>query len=152
MNFLIELSKSNPFLSCFICGLLTPAIFAPYFFTPSLVFIAWFAFILSKAPSIKEGFWIGYYYGFGYFLTGLYWISVGVSVYREEFWWAIPIAFIGLPLFFAQFFGLVGIISYIFSKRILYPNSFAAAWVFAEWLRTWVYTGFPWNSAGDSLS
>ncbi len=152
MNYFTNLLKNAPLKSCLICGILTSLSFAPVFFIPSLVCVGCFAYIISIQTCYKDAFWSGYIYGFGYFLSGLYWVAIGVSVYWEQFWWAVPIALFGLPIFFGQFFGLIGIISYYFSKRVLYTNSFTSIWLLSELLRGVLYTGFPWNLIGYSFA
>ncbi|MDX1924679.1 MAG: apolipoprotein N-acyltransferase [Rickettsiaceae bacterium] len=152
MNKLVNFSKSYPLFSSFLMGMLTNLALAPLFFFPALVFIGLFALVIHSQGSYKQSTLCGYCYGFGYFLAGLYWISIGVSVYSEKFWWVVPIALILLPAFFAQFFALLGFAAHFYSKRIFFLNSFTALWIGAELLRTYLYTGFPWNLIGYSLA
>ncbi len=46
---------------------------------------------------------IGWWFGFGYFVFGLWWIGNALLVDAENFAWAIPFAILGLPAFLRIF-------------------------------------------------
>jgi apolipoprotein N-acyltransferase len=46
---------------------------------------------------------IGWWFGFGYFVSGLWWIGSALLVDARQFAWAIPLAVLGLPAFLAIF-------------------------------------------------
>jgi apolipoprotein N-acyltransferase len=60
---------------------------------------------LGGAPSAAIA---GWWFGFGYFLAGLYWIGHAFLVDAKTFGWLLPIAVVGLPAILACFtaFGL----------------------------------------------
>ncbi|WP_414525044.1 apolipoprotein N-acyltransferase [Pseudochelatococcus sp. G4_1912] len=91
----------------------------------------------------------GWWFGFGYFVAGLWWLGSAFLVDADEFLWALPLGVVGLPmvlgLFTALGFGLSGLIWRNDCWRILL---FAAALSVTEWLRATVLTGFPWNAWG----
>jgi apolipoprotein N-acyltransferase len=95
----------------------------------------------------------GWWFGFGYFLAGLYWIGYAFLVDAPTFGWLLPLAVAGLPaalaLFFAAGFALARAMWRADSRRIL---SLAAALTIAEWLRGHILTGFPWNAIGYALT
>jgi apolipoprotein N-acyltransferase len=95
----------------------------------------------------------GWFFGFGYFLAGLYWVGYAFLVDAKTFGWLLPIAVTALPaglaLFFALGFGLARLIWLRGPLRIL---SLAVALTATEWLRGHVLTGFPWNSIGYALT
>lgn len=92
---------------------------------------------------------IGWWFGFGYFVSGLWWIGTALLVDAEQFAWAIPLAVLGLPAFLAIFYGLATMVARLFwSDGIGRIFAIALGFGFAEWLRTFAFTGFPWNALG----
>ncbi len=95
----------------------------------------------------------GWWFGFGYFVAGLYWVGYAFLVDADTFAWLLPFAVMGLPaglaLFMALGFGLARLIWTPDAFRIL---SLASALTFTEWLRGHILTGFPWNTFGYALT
>src|SRR5215813_15078987 len=58
----------------------------------------------SARPSTSFG--LGYAFGFGFFLAGLYWIAAALFVDTATFWWLVPVAAVGLPAALAFYTGL----------------------------------------------
>ena len=59
-----------------------------------------------KKPFLKNLFFLGTSYGFGFFLFGLYWITYSLT-FDPSFKFLIPFALILIPLFLGIFYGLV---------------------------------------------
>jgi apolipoprotein N-acyltransferase len=95
----------------------------------------------------------GYWFGLGYFVPGLYWISNAFLVDAQTFAWLMPFAILGLPAYLALFpalgFALARLIWTKDASRVL---ALAAALTITEWLRGHLFTGFPWNAFGYALS
>ena len=96
-------------------------------------------------PSFATGWW----FGFGYFVAGLWWIGQALLVEAEAHAWALPLAIVVLPAGLALFYGLAAAIARLAWAddlgRIL---ALAAGFGIAEWLRGSLFTGFPWNAIG----
>ncbi len=135
-----------------IAGLLSGLIFAPTFLIPAVFALSLLCFQVYKSMSWRHAAIYGFIFGFGHFLTGLYWISIGVSVYIEEFWWALPFALFGLPLVLSCFIAASCYICWFIRNSKYYHFVFCVVWVFFEWLRSWIFTGLPWNLLGYALS
>ncbi len=95
----------------------------------------------------------GWWFGFGYFLAGLYWVGYAFLVDADVFGYLLPFAVTALPaglaLFMAFGFALARLIWTNDASRIL---SLAVGLTVSEWLRGHVLTGFPWNSFGYALT
>jgi len=115
------------------------------FFTFSLFFI--FLFKKSKITHSKKYFFFyGWLFGFGYFLSSLYWISISLT-FDQNFKFLIPITLILIPSFLGIFYGLVTF-CFIISKPKKIVSSFLIFSLFFgvfEFIRGSILTGFPWN-------
>jgi apolipoprotein N-acyltransferase len=144
-------------------GALSALAHAPFFAFPVLwLTFPVFVWLLdgSVATARRGGarrFWpafsAGWWFGFGYFLAGLWWIGAAFLVDAEQFAWLLPLAVIALPAGLALFWGLAAAFAQLFWRddwrRIL---ALTAALGAAEWARGHVLTGFPWNAIGYALT
>ncbi len=97
----------------------------------------------------SSSFWIGWLFGLGYFVCGLWWLGNALLLEAEEFAWAIPLAVLGLPAVLAIFYGLATLLArLVWSDGMGRIAALAAAFGLLEWLRSFVATGFPWNAIG----
>ena len=96
---------------------------------------------------------IGWWFGFGYFLAGLYWIGNAFLVDAKTFGWLLPFAVISLPAGLALFTAFGAALARLMwrpgARRVL---ALALALTIAEWLRGHAMTGFPWNAFGYALA
>ncbi len=146
-------------LAAFAAGALLVLAQAPYDFPAvgfvSFTLLVWLIDGASPAPGsgwlsrLRPAFAIGWWFGFGYFLAGLWWIGNALLFEADSFAWALPLAVAGIPALLALFYGAAVVFA-----RLLWSDGpgriFALAFGFgvAEWLRTFLFTGFPWNSIG----
>ena len=134
-----------------ILGVVSSLSLPPYnyliinFFTFSAFFI--FLFKKSKITQSKKHFFIyGWLFGFGYFLSSLYWISISLT-FDQNFKFLIPIALILVPLFLGIFYGLVTFCFIILNSKKVVSSFFIFSLLFGvfEFIRGSILTGFPWN-------
>ena len=94
----------------------------------------------------------GWWFGFGYFLAGLYWIGNAFLVDAKMFGWLLPFAVAALPAGMALFtaFG-VALARSIWTRGATRVLALAAALGLAEWLRGHLFSGFPWNTFGYTV-
>lgn len=120
-------------------SLLVPAVLLPFLYV-----------CLTNSPrdSAKHAFW----FGFGLFLTGTYWIYISVVVFGQAPVWIAVFLMLGLVLIMSGYFWLTGwLISRLAAGELWYLLPVApAAWVAVEWARGWLFTGFPWMALGYS--
>lgn len=107
----------------------------------------------TRLRSVRSAAGIGWLFGFGYFLAGLWWIGSAFLVDADVFGWLLPFAVMGLPallgLFHAAGFALARLLWTAGWPRVL---TFAASLGLAELARGHLFTGFPWNSFGYALA
>jgi apolipoprotein N-acyltransferase len=133
-----------------LLGVLATLALPPIYATPLLV--PAFALLLWLQDGIITGraaFALGWWFGFGFFLTGLYWVGISMTVDIVRFGWMIPFATGGLSAGLAIFPGLAVLL--LFHSRATGAGrafALAAAWTALEWVRGHVLTGFPWNLVG----
>lgn len=150
-------------LLCVACGALTAFALPPYDFTfvllvtfPCLVWMLDGA--VDPAPGkrvqrFRTGFALGWLFGFGYFLSGLWWIGAAFLVEAERFAWLMPFAVLAMPVGLALFTGLgVGLAAIFWSDQFRRILVLAAGLTLTDWLRGHVLTGFPWNAFGYGVS
>jgi apolipoprotein N-acyltransferase len=96
---------------------------------------------------------IGWWFGFGYFLAGLYWLGYAFLVDAATFGWLLPFAVLGLPAILAIYTALGVVLARLLwqrgATRIL---ALAVCLTAMEWLRGHAFTGFPWNAFGYALA
>lgn len=107
------------------------------------------------AATRRAAFFTGWWFGFGHFVLGLYWISFALLTDVAKFWWMMPFAIAGLPALLAIFIGLATLVLHIVCGRLKLSGlarilAFAIVWTVFEYLRGHVFTGFPWNLIGYS--
>ena len=143
----------------FTAGALLVLTQAPYdFFAAGLVSFPLLVWLLdgvtttdSRNPvrRLAPAFAIGWWFGFGYFLAGLWWIGGALLVEADSFAWALPFAALGIPLLLAFFYGFATAVARLFwTDGIGRIAALAFAFGLAEWLRGFLFTGFPWNPVG----
>jgi len=146
-------------LMAFLAGAASVLALAPLNFWPVLFVtfppLVWLLDGVAAArwAGIRAAFAIGWWFGFGYFLVGLYWIGSAFLVDAKTFGWLLPFAVTMLPAGLAVFTG----VGFAAAHLLWSPGQFriltlAAALSCAEWLRGHMFTGFPWNAFGYALT
>lgn len=141
-----------------LASLLVPIISGALFVPGLAPMSAWPSTLLSIAAllylmhrkSQQSAFFIGWLYGVGLFGAGVSWVYVSIQVHGQ----APPLLAGTLTALFclglATLTGLQMALYRRCSRGRKTPSSllFAAIWVLFEWLRSWLFTGFPWLYAG----
>ena len=146
------------FIFLIFLGIVTSFSLPPfnYLIINFLTFSLFFLFLIKKANTqrnIKLFFFYGWLFGFGYFITNLYWISISLT-FDQEFKFLIPITIFLIPAFLAIFYGLVSYL-FILSKPNKIVSSllvFSLLFGIIEFIRGSILTGFPWNLISYSFS
>jgi apolipoprotein N-acyltransferase len=111
-----------------------------------------FALLLQSAPPLRA-LGIGFLFGLGQFVPGLFWITESFQVEAQRFGWIALPAVIGLSSLLSVFPALACAFAARMVQSGLPPAlSLATCWMAFEWLRGHVFTGFPWNLAAYTLA
>ncbi len=95
----------------------------------------------------------GWWFGFGYFLAGLYWVGYAFLVDAKTFGWLLPFAVVALPAGMACYTGLgLALARMLWTRGPTRLIALAVALTAAEWLRGHLFSGFPWNVYGYALT
>ena len=129
-----------------VSALMLPPFYLPPLGALALIGLVW---LIDSAGGWKNAFAVGWLFGFGHFLAGLYWIVNALLLFGWQFLPVYPIVVGFLPALLGVFIGLTALAFYLTPlqgpARI---PAFAGWWVAFEWLRGHLFTGFPWNLAG----
>ena len=122
------------------------------FFTFSFFFF----FLIKKyvVHSDKKTFFLyGWMFGFGYFISNIYWISISLT-FDKSFEFLIPVTIFLIPAFLAIFYGLVSCSFLIFKTKKIVSSFLIFSLIFGvlEYVRGSILTGFPWNLVSYSFS
>jgi apolipoprotein N-acyltransferase len=94
----------------------------------------------------------GWWFGFGYFLAGLYWVGHAFLVDAKTFGWLLPFAVIALPAGMALYPAVgLALARAIWPRGPMRVLALAVTLTAAEWLRGHLFSGFPWNTYGYAL-
>jgi apolipoprotein N-acyltransferase len=145
-------------LVSFTAGALSALAMAPFDLWPMLALtLPVLVWLIDGAGTgsagLRTAFGAGWWFGFGYFLAGLYWIGMALLVEAEQFGWLLPFSVIGIPAGLALFTGAgTALARAIWTRGPTRILAFAVSLTIVEWLRGYVLTGFPWNSLGQALA
>ena len=139
-------------------GILTSLSLPPYnyFIINFLTFTSFFLFLIKKSNHLtnKRFFFIyGWLFGFGYFVSNLYWISISLT-FDQNYKFLIPLTIILIPSFLALFYGFVSFLFLIFKPKKIISSFIFFSLIFGilEFIRGTILTGFPWNLIAYSFS
>ena len=142
--------------AAFVSGLASALSFAPFdLFAFLLLAIATLVLLIDGAYSrpkfVRNAALLGWFWGFGAFLAGLYWIGYAFMVDPSAHAWQMPFAVVFLTGGLALFpLAAAGVAALAWSQRESRVFLFAAAFAVGAWLRGHLFTGFPWNIAAYS--
>ncbi len=124
--------------------------FAPFSIWPGAVIgCAIYAYLLASC-STRQAALRGWLFGLGLFGTGVSWVYVSIHVYGNA---TVPLAVFLTTLFCAGLALLHALQAWLYARFVRpLPGGmllgFSALWVAGEWLRSWLFTGFPWLYLG----
>ncbi|WP_428331869.1 apolipoprotein N-acyltransferase [Novosphingobium sp.] len=136
-------------LAPLLLGALAATGFQPWGLWPlTLLALALLIPLIAAAPRARDAAWIGWLFGVGHFTLGNTWIATAFTFQAQMPAWLGHIAVVLLAFYLAVYPALAMTAAWALRRRTGMVPALAASWVVAEWLRSWVFTGFPWNPLG----
>ena len=136
----------------FLLGALLTLAFSPFdlFYLPLFLMMAVFYCCLKCPPHLTAKYL--FIFGLGHYLTGTYWIYISVHIFGNAPLWIAITLMICLVLLMSSYFAIAGWLISWFSYKNKFPIIFSgpSIWVLIEWLKGWLFSGFPWLSLGYS--
>lgn len=137
-----------PLLVSLLIGAALPLAFAPFHY--------WFVSIIALAMLIEllnnctpgRAFARGLAFGFGAFGTGISWVYIAIRYFGN----AAPVLSVLLTSLLVLYCALFPALACYIQRKYFKDNalSFASIWVLSEWVRGWLFSGFPWLFVGYS--
>ena len=110
-----------------------------------------FIALLRSAPTARAAAWYGWVFGWAHLTLANNWIATAFT-YQAEMpellgWIAVPL----LCVYLAIYPALSALSAHLLARRspsMAYGAVLAAGWIVFEWMRGWVFTGYPWPPLG----
>ncbi len=133
-------------------GILNTLSFAPFnWWLLSLISFSILFGVWLVCSTRRAAIWCGFAFGVAMFGVGTSWVYVSIHTYGEMHAVAAGLFVFAGICFLSIFPMLCGWLQSLFSKWgavlrlvVIMPVS----WILFEWLRGWMFTGFPWLSTG----
>jgi apolipoprotein N-acyltransferase len=141
-------------LIAFLAGALSALAMAPFNAWPILFLtLPALVWLIDGSGGVAVAAWTGWWFGFGYFVAGLYWIGYAFLVDAPTFGWMLPFAVLGLPAVLAIYTAVgVATARLLWTRGAVRILALAAALTATEYLRGHLFTGFPWNAFGYAIA
>jgi apolipoprotein N-acyltransferase len=138
-----------------LAGFLSLFSFEPFGWWPlQFVLLAYFFYQVGMGSSVRRATFIGWAFGFGWSMAGMHWLYIAMNRYGGL---AAPLAAMGVVLLglYMGLFGAfaAGTAAWLRKRWSLPVPAFLllvlpTCWGVSEWMRGWVFTGFPWAASG----
>jgi apolipoprotein N-acyltransferase len=150
----------RPYLSALAAGLLSATGFAPLDWWPLLLIgLAVLLHLVHEAPTLKSALLRGWVFGLGHFTVGSNWLQHAFD-YQDKMPPALGYLAVVLVACYLAIYPAVAMgLAWRFKTQVRiragwegpdpgYALAAAAAWMLTEWLRSVMFTGYPWNPLG----
>ncbi|MEN9916190.1 MAG: apolipoprotein N-acyltransferase [Pseudomonadota bacterium] len=140
-------------ITALIAGSLLAFAFAPMGIYPLAIFSPAILLLLWLNSSAKRAFILGLIFGIGFYSVGVSWVFISIHEFGHTSFFLASLITALFIIILGLFTGLQG-----FLLNRFFPNNtfiklyliFPSSWALAEWLRSWIFTGFPWLLLGTS--
>ena len=115
-----------------------------------LLSLAWWQLTTKEYLPFKKYFILGMTFGLGYFVVGLWWLYISLHDVGGMNVLLSCMAVFLLSAYMALFFSFATLAIPLFKKNIIFGLLLAASWVLMEFLRGYLFTGFPWMGFAEA--
>ena len=151
-----QFSKSSNVIALLILfvlgGFLAAAAELPYggWIQIPILALVWWRLDLSHSQKMPIHFLSGLVFGIGYFVIGLWWLYISMHDVGGMHSLLSCLAVFLLSAYMALYFSLATLAIRAFKKNRITGLLFASSWIVAEFLRGYIFTGFPWMGLAES--
>ncbi|TCP96037.1 apolipoprotein N-acyltransferase [Cricetibacter osteomyelitidis] len=102
--------------------------------------------VVAKNPSKKTALWSGFLWGLSFFSIGVSWLHVSIHQFGGS---PLVVSYLLVVLLSAYLALFPTLFVYIVQRfQVKSAVLFAVIWTATEFLRSWLFTGFPWLQFG----
>ena len=149
------LAQRRPALAAIALGLIGACAYPPLHLWPlGLTALAGFVWLVHAAPTWRSAAWCGWLFGWAHLTLANNWIATAFTHQAKMpevlGWAAVPL----LCIYLAIYPMLAALTAHLLARRRpmwAFALVLAGAWIVTEWLRGWVFTGYPWPPVGLML-
>ncbi len=144
------MNQKKKLLLLFLLGCLSAFAFAPCYI---IVFMLVGVFVLMKFLNQNErhlhAFMMGLAYGAGLGIVGTHWVNHALMIDGGQFALFLPLSWLFFAVWFGSFWALSCLGASYFQSGWRRLLALAGLFMILEWVRSWLFTGFPWNPIGN---
>ena len=145
--------QSIHFLVLFILGAILAGVAElPYggWIQIPILSLIWYWLYQEKSSSLKHLFASGLTFGVGYFVIGLWWLYISLHDVGGMNAALSCVAVFLLSAYMALYFALASLTLSLLKRSRTLGLCLASSWVVMEFLRGYIFTGFPWMGLAES--
>jgi apolipoprotein N-acyltransferase len=147
-------ARHGPWLAALV-GATTTFAFAPFGLVALAVLGPAVLFLLWEDATPRTAAWTGFAWGAGLFLAGTWWIYTAIHDFGQAPAWLAAFLLLAPVAVMGAYYALLGWVVARVDRRPGLPRRLLllpAGWTLMEWLRGWLFTGFPWLQLGYAHS
>ncbi|TAD81445.1 MAG: apolipoprotein N-acyltransferase [Sphingomonadales bacterium] len=149
------LVQRRPAVASIVLGLIAACAYPPLHLWPlGLAALAGFVWLIYSTESWRGALWRGWWFGWAHLTLANNWIATAFTHQAKMpealGWAAVPL----LCVYLAWYPALAGLAAHLLAKKRplwAFGLVLAGAWIVTEWMRGWVFTGYPWPPLGLML-
>ncbi len=133
-----------------VLGVMAASALAPWSFWPLMPLAIAMLFWGASDATPRQGLAMGWRFGLGYFAVVTHWLHHSLWVYGGLPWWVAALCILLLACFLALYHGVVVWLALksVRASSLRLLLALPLLWAAGDWVRGWLFTGFPWGATG----